>query len=87
MDDDNIREVEVRKNKNGQYRGVRIVFGPQYVVEIKKKGGKLDFTLVATHHGFKTDASKVNSGLIQIIGSVIKKFPKNVTDWISPTLR
>jgi hypothetical protein len=78
--ENNIRDVITEKNINGEYQNVRIVFGPHYMVEIKKEGDKLGFSLVATHHGFKADASKVNGSLENIINEIREKFSRNRID-------
>jgi hypothetical protein len=70
-----IKSIEVKKNDNGRVAAVYINFGPHYFVEIEEENGKLMFSLGATHHGFKADASQVGTGLEVIIDEAIEKHP------------
>lgn len=78
---DGIREVKISKDVDGNYRRVRVVFGPHHYVELKRSpSGRVSFDLGATHHGFRADASEVNGDLEQIIDSVRCAYPDNVVD-------
>ena len=75
-----IREVNIEKNEAGEYKKVRVVFGPHFMLEVTDTDGKIEFSLVATHHGFRADASEVNGELETIINDVKKKHPGNEID-------
>lgn len=76
-----IREVRVEKDADGNYQDVRLVFGPHYFVNLHRDmSGAVSFTLGATHHGFKADASEVNGALERIIEKVRKDFPESESD-------
>jgi len=62
-----IKSIDVEKDKNGRYKQVVVTFGPHYVVNIFEKDGQVFFELVATHHGFRADATDVNSELERLI--------------------
>ena len=49
-------------------------------VEVKKDQGKVSFVLVATHHGFKADASEVSGELERIIEEVRRVHPETAVD-------
>lgn len=68
-----IKEISLSKDE----KHARIVFGPHYAVNIDESGGKVSFSLVATHHGFKADASEVGGELEKFIGLVCKNYPDN----------
>jgi hypothetical protein len=62
-------------------RDVKISFGPHYVVELRHPEDEAPmFSLVATHHGFKADASKLDGELEQIIELVRKMRPEAIVD-------
>ena len=75
-----IKEIEVKKNKDGSYKSMRTTFGPHYFVDIYEDGGKVTFVLGVTHHGFKADASEVGGELEKFIDEIKSKHPKNVVD-------
>jgi len=75
-----IREVSIEKDKGGNYKSVRIVFGPHYFIDLFEEKGKIAFILGATHHGFKADASEVGGELEKFIYEIREKHPGNVID-------
>ena len=76
-----IREVRVVKDNDGNYKRVRLVFGPHYFVNLDlEPSGKVSFVLGATHHGFKADASEVNGELEKIIYEIRTSHPENTAD-------
>jgi hypothetical protein len=77
---DGIREIDIEKDQDGNYKNVRIVFGPHYFVELFEQGGKMQFVLGATHHGFMADASKVDGVLEKIIEHIREQYPKYSVD-------
>lgn len=76
-----IRTIEVKKDDKGDYKSVRLVFGPHYFVELhRERDGDVTFVLGVTHHGFKADASEVNGELEKIIYEIRSAHPKNLVD-------
>lgn len=76
-----IRTVEVSKDGQGNYKSVRLVFGPHYFVELHQENeGGVTFVLGATHHGFKADGSEVNGELEKFINEIRHSHPENVVD-------
>lgn len=76
-----IRNVETKKNAQGQYESVRLVFGPHYFVELHlERSGRVTFVLGATHHGFKADASEVGGELERFIYAIRDAHPQNTVD-------
>lgn len=76
-----IREVQVTKKPDGSYKTVRVKFGPHHMLEVLSgNGDQVEFRLVATHHGFKADASELNGPLEQIIYEIRKSRPDNNVD-------
>lgn len=76
-----IREVKVDNDEDGVTRSVRLVFGPHYFVEVAlKEGGRVEFVVGATHHGFRADASEVNGQLETIINAVRESHPDLLID-------
>lgn len=73
-------EVHSEKDAVGEIEAARIRFGPHYLVEIRKNQGRLSFKLVATHHGFRADASEVDSELERIIEEVRQAHPDASVD-------
>ena len=56
--------------------GVRVVFGPHHFMEIRpKEEGGVEAFFGTTHHGFRADASVVNSQLEDIINEVKEDHP------------
>jgi len=76
----NIREVNIEKNENGEYKKVSLVFGPHYFFELQENEGKISVRLGATHHGFQADASEVGGELDGIISAIRENYPENQTD-------
>ncbi len=68
-------DVEVDKDDDGAVQRARIRFGPHHAVEVRKEGASTSFALVTTHHGFKADASELDSELARIIEQVRKAHP------------
>ncbi len=82
-----IRSLEVRYDKhdseNREIISIQVVFGPHHIIRIEATpSGGVEVRIVATHHGFKADASFVNSELYKIIESVRQLYPNNVIDSI-----
>lgn len=76
-----IRTVETRKDAEGLYDRVRLVFGPHYFVELRReRDGKVTFILGATHHGFKADGSEVGGELENFINDIRRAHPNNMID-------
>jgi hypothetical protein len=76
-----IRTVEIKKDADGNYKHVRLVFGPHYFVELHCDANDVvSFVLGATHHGFKADASEVAGELEKFIGEIRAAHPKNLVD-------
>jgi len=76
-----IREVNVQEDGKGNYKKVSLMFGPHFGLNISEdEEGKVNFTLVATHHGFEADASEVDGELEEIIREVREEHPEKVTD-------
>jgi hypothetical protein len=76
-----IRTVDVEKDSNGNYKRVRLVFGPHYFVELHRgPGDTVSFVLGATHHGFKADASEVGGELEKFIGEIRQAHLNNLVD-------
>jgi type IV secretory pathway TrbF-like protein len=73
-------DVDSEKNANGKVTVARIRFGPHYLVEVRKDRGKVSCVLVATHHGFKADASEVSGELERIIEEVRRAHPDAIVD-------
>jgi len=76
-----IGKIEIKTDGKGQYKDVRIVFGPHYFLELHRRAqDELTFVLGATHHGFKADASEVDGELERFIDKIRKAYPKNQVD-------
>ena len=75
-------ELEVTiDGKHQSARDIEISFGPHFVLELRHpEGGAPLLKLVATHHGFQADASKVDGDLEQIIELVRKMRPESKVD-------
>lgn len=63
-------DVESEHDASGQVAAARIRFGPHYLVEVRRDEASVTFTLVATHHGFRADATQLGGELEQIINDV-----------------
>lgn len=76
-----IRTVEIKRDTDGEYRDVCLVFGPHYFVELHRQpNGGVMFAIGTTHHGFRADASEVDGELEKIINEVRASHPKNLVD-------
>jgi hypothetical protein len=73
-------DVDSERDANGEVTEARIRFGPHYLVEVRKDRGTVSFVLVATHHGFKADASEVDGELERIIEEVRRAHPETTVD-------
>ena len=80
MENNGINGIEIEKDENGEYKSVHISFGHHHMLDIVREGNKTTFSVVATHHGFKADASKVPSELEDFIEEIRKNHPKNMID-------
>jgi hypothetical protein len=78
---DGIREADVQTDTDGVITDVRLVFGPHHFVELhRREDGGVDFVMGATHHGFRADASIVDSQLEGIINEVREAHPDLTVD-------
>lgn len=61
---------------------VTLVFGPHFAVTVRKKGEKLSFEMVATHHGFKVrDVNTMRDNQLEkVIDAVVRYNPSLKTD-------
>ena len=75
-----IRDVIIKKDAMGDYKEIRIVFGPHYFIELLEQNEKITFRLGATHHGLQADASEVNGELEQLIYEIREKYPNKCID-------
>jgi len=75
-----IRNLIIQKDKNGNYKMIKIVFGPHYFLEINTEKEKINFLLGATHHGFKADASNIGGELEKFIYEIRDNHPENIID-------
>ncbi|NBV85162.1 MAG: hypothetical protein EBS01_02595 [Verrucomicrobia bacterium] len=76
-----IRDISFQRRTDGTFKKVRIVFGPHHFLELHAEAdGKVDFWLGATHHGFRADATEVESELYKILEAVRAQFPENILD-------
>jgi len=75
-----IRKIDIKKDKNGRYKQVLVTFGPHYGVNIFEKNGRVVFELVATHHGFRADATDLPSELEKLINEVMYNHKDMVID-------
>ena len=80
LDKYGIRDVEVKKDEAGNITSLTVTFGAHFFVDIISDGGKVNFTLGATHHGMTFDASLPGGELEQamsVMSTVCK--PENQT--------
>lgn len=75
-----IRSIEIKNDQAGNHTSIKVVFGPHYFLEINDVEGHTEFTLIATHHGFKVDATEVGKGLEEIIYLVKENYPETSID-------
>jgi hypothetical protein len=76
-----IREVNIEKDQNGNYKRLQVVFGPHYFFDlVTNEQGEVTVYLGATHHGFKADASEVNGELEKIIYEIRGTHPEKAID-------
>jgi hypothetical protein len=68
--------IKVEKETVDGYSCVRILFGPHYMVEVRQKGETFDFSVLATHHGIRLDASEVGGELEQLIDALRQDWPE-----------
>jgi len=80
MSMENRIDVREEKSKNGLTEKVEIAFGPHHFVRIFREGAGVTFVMGTTHHGFRADASEVNSQLEKIIYEVRETHPDLVVD-------
>jgi hypothetical protein len=73
-------DVDVERRANGDVVRARIRFGPHHRVEVWKDNERTSFALVATHHGFKADASDLNGELERIINQIRETNPELAVD-------
>ncbi len=72
--------IETETNEKGDIEVARIRFGPHYLLEVRQDSKGVSFQLVATHHGFKADASTVSGELERIIEEVRGSHPRTAVD-------
>ncbi len=78
---DGIREADVQTDADGVITNVRLVFGPHHFVDLhRREDGGVDFVMGTTHHGFRADASIVDSELERIISEVREAHPDLTVD-------
>jgi hypothetical protein len=75
-----IKEVAVERDEAGNYKSVRLVFGPHYFAELIAEEGRMTFRLGATHHGFQADASEVDGELEKLIYEIRDRHPETMID-------
>ena len=76
--------IESETDGSGDIEVARIFFSNHYVVEVRKDGRDVSFALVATHHGFKADATLPGGELENILEEVRRTRPEAVIDSIDP---
>ena len=78
---DGIRNPEITRDNNGQIVGVRVGFGPHYIVDLNRTdSGQIMLVLGATHHGFRADASKVGGQLEMLVDEIRRNHPETAID-------
>ncbi len=73
-------DVDLEHGGDGAVTRAKIRFGPHHLVEVWREGERTSFKLVATHHGFKADASELNGELERIINQVREAHPSMAVD-------
>jgi hypothetical protein len=74
-------DVSIERDASGAVVSARIRFGPHHVVEVEREeNGRTTFSLVATHHGFRADASEVNGELDRLIEEIRRAHPELAVD-------
>lgn len=68
LDTHGIRDVEIQKDEAGNIKHLTCTLGAHFFVDIRSEGGKVNFTLGATHHGMTFDASLPGGELEQAMG-------------------
>lgn len=71
-----IRIEKLDKDSKGEVTYVRLVFGPHHFLEIDTAGNRTTFAVGYTHHGFRADASELNSVLEGIVEEVRQQHPE-----------
>ena len=78
---DGIREAGVQTDASGVITNVRLVFGPHHFVDLhRREDDGVDVVMGTTHHGFRADASVVDSELERIISEVREAHPDLMVD-------
>ena len=68
MEKEKIRNLEVKKDDDGNIVHVGVVFGPHHFLDVRiDPDGKVKFSMGATHHGFEADATEIDSELYHVI--------------------
>lgn len=75
-----IDSPKIIKDKEGNIQKLSVRFGPHFIFELIKGKKGLRFSLVATHHGFAADASKVAGELEQVLYKIRTIFPEKQID-------
>jgi hypothetical protein len=70
-----IRDLELKSDGNGQIYLLRAAFGPHHFLELIDENGKVSLAIGATHHGFRADASEVNSELEKLCEEIRQRHP------------
>lgn len=75
-----LRDVKIKKDQDGNYENIRVTFGPHYFIEINAGDNKTTFVLGVTHHDFRADASEIDGELERFINEVRSNHPNNLID-------
>ncbi len=70
-----IRNLELKSDGDGRIHLLRVAFGPHHFLELIDEAGKISLTVGATHHGFRADASEVNSELERLCEEIRQRHP------------
>jgi len=75
-----IRNVDVHLTETGESH-VEVEFGPHHRIRIEENGDEVEFSLVATHHGFSAPANdELPTTLEDVIHEVIENNPDLAID-------
>jgi hypothetical protein len=73
-------EVGVERDESGEITTARIRFGPHFLVQVRDEAGRVSFELVATHHGFRADASELDGELERLTEEIRRFHPDLAVD-------
>ena len=82
MERASIRDGVIEKDSNGNFKRVKVFFGPHFFVDImpSELTGELTAYIGYSHHGFAARAVEVNDQLEKIINEVRETHPELVFD-------